>query len=93
MTPTDWQHIPITHVPVDELIPTQGCLVIDRLIDITQGNPREHGDAYGHTIHYNNHLYIHDGHHDWAIRWLQGERSIPVRIKHITTACTDPCEC
>lgn len=93
MTLNDWQTVPITRVPVSHLTPTQACLNIDRLIQITQGHPRENGDACGHTINYNNRLYIHDGHHDWAIRWLRGERYIPVRIKHITAACTDPCEC
>lgn len=93
MALTDWETLPVTHIPLDHLTPTQNSLLIDRLIDITNGQPRDGGDTYGHTVHYNGRLYIHDGHHDWALRWLRGEQTVPVRVKRITTACVDPCEC
>jgi hypothetical protein len=87
----DWLAIPITEIEVSHLTPTQGGLSIDRLIAIAAGNPREGEDPYGHAISYQGKLYIHDGHHDWALRWIKGEQRIPMRIKQIDNACINPC--
>jgi hypothetical protein len=97
MSLADWQDIPVVQMPADELIPTQGVLLIDRLVELTQGGSRRgayDGDApdvCGHTVLFNGRWYIHDGHHDWGIRWLRGETHVPVRIKRIDAACSDPC--
>jgi hypothetical protein len=91
MTWADWVSIPVTRVSVDNLVPTQSCVVIDRLIDLNTGGKREGGDPYGHVIEFEGQRYIHDGHHDVIMRWLWNETSIPVRFKAIDVKCVDPC--
>lgn len=93
MTLDDWQSVPVVQVRACDLVPTQSCLVIDRLIALTEGGQREAGDICGHAIFFNGRLYIHDGHHDWALRWLREEQYVPVRVKRIEVACADPCQC
>lgn len=87
----DWHAMPVVHVPVHDLVPTQCGLSIDRLIDIAAGGAREGEDPIGHAVAFRGRLFIHDGHHDWALRWLRGDQHVPVRIKHIDVACSDPC--
>jgi hypothetical protein len=91
MTAADWLAIPPTPLPVTEVIPTQGCLVIDRLVDLTGGAARHGGDRWGHAVAFGGRTYIHDGHHDWAIRWLRGDPQVPLRVVPLDTACVDPC--
>ena len=91
MRPQDWADVRVTPMPVGNLTPTQCCLKIDRLVDLAAGGAREGHDPIGHAVDYRGRVYIHDGHHDWALRWLAGHAVVPVRVKTITQACSDPC--
>lgn len=91
MAPEDWQQIPLKHVPISKLVPTQSTVLIDRLLDLSEGKPRHGGDPHGHVIEYRGQLYIHDGHHDLIRFWLRDQSHALVRIKRIDTPCVDPC--
>jgi hypothetical protein len=91
MSSEDWAAITPTAVPIRQLVPTQEGLGIDRLVALAAGGPREGDDPYGHTIRHAGVLYIHDGHHAWALRWLRGQQHIFVRVKPVNLACAKPC--
>lgn len=93
MSLDDWFRIPVTQVPISELLPRQGCLLIDRLADLIAGGPRTGGDQVGHVVLFRDQLFIHDGHHDWALRWFRGEKYMPVRVKQVNTPCDGSCGC
>jgi hypothetical protein len=91
MTLPDWHTVPVVLMPVDELIPTQNAVLIDHLIRLSQGGSRHEGDICGHVVRYRGRHYIHDGHHEWTLRWLRGHTHIPVRVIRIDQPCTAPC--
>lgn len=91
MTAEDWQRISLTHVPINQLVPTQSTVLIDRLLDLSGGKPRRGGDPYGHVIKFRGQLYIHDGHHDLVRFWLRDQSHALVRIKQINAPCADLC--
>lgn len=91
MTVEDWQRIPLKNVPISKLMPTQSTVLIDRLLDLSEGKPRQGGDLYGHVIEFQGQLYIHDGHHDLIRFWLRDQSRALVRIKQIDSPCVDPC--
>lgn len=86
MTPQDWQRIPPVRVPTADLIPTQECLVIDRLAHLLASGEPEGGDPYGHAVLFDGRLYSHDGHHRWGICWLTGAPTTQVRIVEVTAS-------
>lgn len=77
----EWTTAPV-EVHVTDLIPTQPVLVIDRLHDLMCGAAPHGLDPYPHIVNAGD-LYIHDGHHRWAIAWLQGRSKIEVRMSKI----------
>jgi hypothetical protein len=89
----DWLTADVVEVSIDELTPTQPCLLIDRVIELTADGKRRGDDRCAHVVKFNGQLYIDDGHHDCVLRWLRGERSMLVKLVQIDVACTmdKPC--
>ena len=78
----EWKKLPEYIVQIEDLIPTQYYLVIDRLFALSSGEPCD-GLDMPHIIGVGEKLYLHDGHHRWALAGLQGQQSIIVRIYHL----------
>jgi ParB-like chromosome segregation protein Spo0J len=73
--------IPSTPVPPAVLHPTQPVLRVDRLLAIAAGGPAEGPDPCPHVVDVDGRLYVHNGHHRWAVALLSGKPTIDVRVQ------------
>lgn len=80
--------IPPRTVATDRLRPTQPFLVIERLLQLRDGAPQEGPDPYVHAVELGEQLYVHNGHHRWALALLSGQRTIDARIQPGRRRCS-----
>jgi hypothetical protein len=78
----EWIHANVRPRPVwtTAVRPTQPMLDLDRLLAIHRGEPAEGPDPHPHVVQLDGGLWIHNGHHRWAVALLRGEPTIPVRV-------------
>jgi hypothetical protein len=76
-TDQDWQRIPITQVPIADLVPSQSDLSLARLAELVN-DPGEYeaGRAVLHDGVHN----LYDGHHHWWVALMRGHTHFPVRV-------------
>lgn len=65
--PDGWQNIKPRSVRVADLTPTQPTVTLDRLRHLLGGGAPETDDPFPHVVAHEGHLYVHDGHHRYAI--------------------------
>jgi hypothetical protein len=93
MTPAEWQACEIRNVSLGELIPSQPFLVIDRFTAIALGGAREGGDPLPYSVEFRGQLYLHNGHHHWALAVARGARRIYTRVVRADRSCDGRCGC
>jgi hypothetical protein len=76
-TDTDWERIPITRVPIHNLVPSQKDTSLYRLTELIN-----HPDDYeaGRAVWHDGTLHLYDGHHHWTIDVIRGATVFPVRV-------------
>lgn len=78
--PDGWANIAPQSVWVSELIPTQDCVVIDRLQHLLDGGEPETGDPYAHVVAHDGRLFVHDGHHRYILALVKGRSTMLSRV-------------
>ena len=77
--PDGWADIPTRELLAHDLTPTQPALAVDRILHHLAGGEPETGDHALHVVSHGGRLYVHDGHHRWAIACARGA-SLPARV-------------
>lgn len=80
LTDDQWRTIPATTVPIGDLTPSQSDLSLTHLARIANGGPSLTGDTAGRAVVYEGRLWLHDGHHRWAVACLRGAQEFLVRV-------------
>ena len=76
----DWDKVPLREIAVTALVPTQEGLSLYTLAYLVNGGePKNDCQVVWHK----GRLYIHNGHHRWAIAWLTGARLMSARVVEI----------
>ena len=74
--------IPPVFVRTADLLPTQPVLMVDRLLAMFAGARTEGPDPHPHVVQMpDGRLYIHNGHHRWALALLGYQTLIAVRVQ------------
>ena len=72
-----WNKLPVSEVPITELIPTQSDVAIEHIVRILNGIKE---DEHVKAVRHKDKLYLHDGHHRWLIALLRGDKNIKVHV-------------
>jgi hypothetical protein len=75
-----WFYIEPRRVRVNDLVPTQDLVSIDRIKQLLGGADPEGGDEHAHVVMHNDTYYVHDGHHRYVISLLKGHPVTLVRV-------------
>lgn len=81
----EWIHAnrPVVSVPTHMLRPTQEKVVIDRLLAIARGEPREGPDKCPHVIFHEGEFWIHNGNTAWTVSTILKQPNMNVRIAYV----------
>lgn len=77
-TDADWAPIPITWVPIRDLVPSQSDLSLARLAELAN-DPDDDYEA-GRAVLHDGVLNLYDGHHHWWDALMRGHTRFPVRV-------------
>lgn len=77
MTSATWLTVPVSEVPISELIATQNGIYFHAL---REDHEHLHGDPYPHVIKWDGEYYLEDGHHRVVKAALRGAQSVIARV-------------